>query len=298
MARKKPNVRAQIIEGKNALKALMQEHLAGISDAMIEQIAGRADRLIDSKALDAIKDVATPGMVAYKQLLVTALAVISSDALTQVRKEVPKAKNVKLAGDGESIELAEFDDLPPALKKKVKAQADLIVSAQVGDLEKNVKFQYLNSVDSTDSIDLIKKDMSEAAEDYITGSAIESGAGKAAADMIASARQAFFDDPEVSEQVEALQFVNGDPVTEICTALDGRIFAKDDPEAFRYTPPLHWNCKSYVIPILNGNLRGREIESLKVAPSLEKQIKFSECGCEKHAEPKPRRTRKKQIYPV
>jgi hypothetical protein len=40
------------------------------------------------------------------------------------------------------------------------------------------------------------------------------------------------------------------------------------------------NCKSYIVPILKGNLGSREIEKLKPSKkSLEQQVQFSEHDC-------------------
>jgi SPP1 gp7 family putative phage head morphogenesis protein len=275
MATKKPNIRKEIIEAKQALKDIMQEELATIAESMIAQIISRASRLNPSKALDAIKDVTQPGVNRYKELLTTALAVIAFDSIEVARKEVPPKKNVRL--DEDRFTLSEFDRLPPKLQKKIKTNVSLLIDAQLADLNKAILFQYESSVDSTDSVDLIKKDLENSASDYVTGRAVEGGAGVTAAKMVNAGREAFFSDSDVSEEIEAFQFVNGDPVSPICQDLAGTVFAKDDPEAARYTPPLHFNCKSYIVPILKGNLNGREVGELKPSKAdLDKHVQFSE----------------------
>ncbi len=278
-------VKAQIKTGKEALKELMQENLAGIAQAMIDQIIGRLKRLTPSQRLVAIKNVDTPGAVAYKSLIQTALGVIAYEAIQAARKEIPKAKDVKLAESDGNILLGEWEDLPPSVRKKIQTESDLLVGTQIADLEKNIFFQFTSSHDSTDSIETIRKDLEDEAEDYIRGPGIESGSGLLSAKYVNTARQAFFYDDEVLDQIDAFEFVNGDPVTPICQDLAGTIFDKNDPNADRYQPPLHWNCKSWIRPILKGNLPAtKNIETLKPSTKkLEDTIQFSEI--EKHSCP-------------
>lgn len=268
MRKKKPQIPKQITQAKQALKTIMQESLRMISSAMIKQIMSRSRRSTPSELLDAIKKVNQPGVMEYKSLLRTGLSVISSDAIKQVRKEIPKAKKVKLSD--------EFDQLPKKIQDKIASQTNLIVETQLNDLDKSIYFQFLSSYDSTDSQDVLQSDLEEAAEDYIEGASIDSGASIIAAEITNEARNAFYLDDEVKEQIEALQFVNGDPVTNICETLDGVIFDQDDPLADRFQPPFHWNCKTYVIAILVGNLGDEEIESLTDYAGLESEIQFSE----------------------
>jgi len=92
-------------------------------------------------------------------------------------------------------------------------------------------------------------------------------------------RTEFLFEADSLEQIEAFEFVNGDPVSEICQNLAGTIFFKDDPESFQFFPPLHFNCKSYVRPLIKVP-RGKEIQKLQ--PSTQKardSIQFAEHKC-------------------
>lgn len=274
------NVRKQITEGKTALKEIMQENLATIAESVIQKIMAKAEKLPDAKALDAIKGITFPGFTQYKSTLLTAIAVVAYDGLQGARADVPKKKNIKLSEGEDSIKLAEYDSLPTALQKKIKARAGLLADTHMADLEKAIAFQYLSSIESTDSLATIKKDLLDSADDFIAGASIDAGASVTAADMVNSARKEFFTDSEVAEEIEAFQFLNGDPVSPICQDLAGTVFSKGDPGADRYYPPLHFNCKSFVVPILNGNLGSKEIKDLKPSESsLEKYVQLSEQGC-------------------
>lgn len=274
--RKKPPIRKHMLAGKSALKTIMQENLSKIAGAMIQQIMARSRKLTPSQLLKAITNVDQPGTTEYKNQIKTALAIIASDAIEQARKEVPKAKKVKLSRGEEFFNLSEFDDLPKKIQDRITTETQLLVGTQMGDLEKQIFFQFTGSYDSTDSMDLLEQDLEDAADDYIGGSAIDGGTGILSAEIINTARQAFFSDDDVNDEVDGLQFVNGDPVTTICQKLDGVIFASDDPLADRFQPPFHWNCKTYIIPILKGNVDPEDIEPLSDYAGLESEMQFSE----------------------
>jgi SPP1 gp7 family putative phage head morphogenesis protein len=274
---KKPRVKQDITDATAALKQIMQENLAGISEAMIDQIMAAYKRLPESQRFAAINNVKAEGISVYKDALKNALAIIASKSLDKVRKEVPAKKNVRLALIKEdALRLGEYEKLPPDLRKRVDSMLKLLTGTQIADLEKVIFFQFSSSVDSTDSEELLNKDLTDAAGDYVTGNAIAGGASASASQIINEARLAFFLDKKVSEEIEAFEFVNGDPVSPICQALAGTVFSKDDPNLHRYWPPLHFNCKSYISAILTGNMGSKEIEDLKASPTAEKSIQFAE----------------------
>lgn len=275
---KKPRIKQMISDGTDALKQIMQENLAAISEEMINQIMVGYRNLPPSQRFNAIKGVTPNGINAYKAALKNAVSVVAYDALKQVRKEVPKAKNVRLAFDEESLKLGEFESLPADIQAKIQTQIGLLTQTQIADLEKIVYFQYTSSVDSTDSESLLNSDLDQVVKDYILGNAVHGGASATASQTINEARLAFFSDNEVADQIDAYEFINEDPVSEICQDLAGTVFDKDDPDLNRYWPPLHFNCKSWISAILKGNLDGAEIESLadNVTPDGEAAIGFSE----------------------
>ncbi len=274
---KKPKVRKEITEASKALKELMNDELASIAEDMISQVMGKAKGLTPGERLKAVSGLTPRGLRRYTDVLRTAFSVIAFDTLTRARNEVPKKKNVSLADCTDAVFLDEFDRLPPGIRKKILTSTQLLVGKQIGDLQKVIEFAYITAEDETDSLEQIEKDLNDSAIGWLDGTAIESGATLNAATIINSARNAFFFDDEVLEEVEAFQFVNGDPVSEICNDLAGTIFSKDDPSADRFFPPLHYNCKSSIMPILKGNLNGRAIESLKPSrKALEDKVQFSE----------------------
>ena len=203
---------------------------------------------------------------------------MSSDALDQARKDVPAAKNVKLMENEERLLFGEFENLPADIRRRINNSNQLLIDTQIADLEKAIFFQFNSSLSSDKPIKEIESDMSEKAESYITGNAIKAGASVVAANVVNEARNAFFFDKKTLEHIEAFQFMNGDPVSLICNDLAGLIFDKNDPNAFRYTPPLHYNCKSWIRPILRLK-KGQEIQKFKPSTKkIEDTIQFSDIG--------------------
>lgn len=268
-------------ESAQLLREIFQEGLAEIGAEIIRQVMANYKALAPKQRARAINDnVAWIGENAYRALVLNTMAEISFDAIQGARKEVPGTARIKLSEEIDSIKFNEetiFERLPKELQLKLRKRSELLVGTQLADLQKTIFFQYLNSYDTSDDARIVAQDVKEAAAEYISGSAITSGADLTATSVVNTARNAFFIDSEVQEQLDAFQFVNGDPVTPICSDLEGTVFAVDDPDLFKYTPPLHWNCKSYIVPIVKGNLGGREIEKLKPSTkALDDSIQFAE----------------------
>lgn len=278
----KPNVRKDISEFADTLLAVMSEDLSSIADGMVKQAmtAWRAK----AKALGEIR---WPGEAAYRARVRDALTLGASEAIDRARKEVPGTSGIQLMDVQFEDLTVLFEKLPKDMRDFITKQCDLLVTTQLQDLEKNLKFQYMDSFDTIDDAGVIEDDLRKVCAEYIDGNSVRAGANLLSSKTINEARSAFFFDDQVLERIEAFEFVNGDPVTPICQDLAGTVFAKDDPNMFRYTPPLHWNCKSYIVPVLNGNVDARlkangqdRIEALKPSTKrLEDSIQFSEAGC-------------------
>jgi phage gp29-like protein len=266
------NARAHIKEARDEIKEYMREGLGKIAKGITAQVMANKRKLSDARARDATKNITPKGVADYQRGLIDKLASVAVDAIDNARKEVPRAKNAKILSEG--YLLGDFERLPRPVQKRLKRQAELVVKTQLADLEKAIYFQYDSSVESTESDALIEKDMEGAAEKTMDGAMIELGSANTAAIIVNSARQAFFFDDEVLPAIASFTFTNPDPVSPICQDLAGTTFATDDPENDRFFPPLHHNCKSYIVPnLVDGPRADRETESLKPSnPDLEKYI--------------------------
>lgn len=243
---------------KEKVKAAMQAGLTSVRDDLKKQIAKGFKGATDAAKLSlAVKLEASTG--AYVRELREVLAEIANQALVQARKETPKAKKIKLA---ESIQLAAprggfFEALPPHIRRLVQAQAALIAQTQGADITKIVSFQYASSQQSTPDLDQILLDIDAATKNVIEGStaagmSIDAAAGNAVSTAVNQARLEWFFEPEVLATIESFTFFNEDPVSPICQELDGTTWAVNDPDLDRYSPPLHHNCKSRLMPNEKG----------------------------------------------
>jgi hypothetical protein len=281
MAKKIP-VRNQITDSQIILEELFKHELQPIGERMVAEIMRKARSSTPAQRIKAVKELKWPGENAYLKKIKEASAEIALDAINNARKALPKVKRSKLTDEIDSIKLDDnlttlLDQLPSDMKKKIIKNSELYVGAQLQDLEKTIQFQFASSHDTTDDMDILENDLKKAATEWISGNSITAGAGRLAATTINDCRNAFFFEPDVLDQIAAFEFVNGDPVTQICQDLAGTVFAKDDPNMFRYTPPLHWNCKSSIEPIPVGELGSQKIQDLqKVAGKSDGTIQFSE----------------------
>lgn len=269
--------KALITVSKQRLAPYMREELQAIADRFVEDLVKAYKNATPAQKINAYKNVTPIGANAYKLQVSEWFTEIANEALLQVLKEVPPAKDVTLSED---IKLStwrswakknakRFEDLPSEVQKRITAQSQLIVDSQLADLQKAVYFKFASNVENVLGSDsLLEKELQDAADDFADSAAIETAATNAASTIVNESRNAVFFDDDVLEEVESFTFVNGDPVSEICQDLAGTTFSKDDAEAERYFPPLHHNCKSYIVANLKGS--GKEIDPNGLKPSTKK----------------------------
>jgi len=253
-------------DNKSNIKEIMQNNLAIIKENYIKQIRSKFNKASASNKIQIANKLDGKGLNDYKSELKEALAEIANKSINDARKETPKAKNVKMS---EYIRLAAprggyFQALPPNIKKIVEAQAQLIVNTQDADIQKAVTFQYYSSALASDNIDEIVTNINSVVDPMIDGStsggfSIDAAAGNVVSTVVNQARLDWFFEPEVLNTIESFTFFNEDPVSEICKALDGTTWAITDPDLDKYSPPLHHNCKSRLIPNLVGSRDNPEV---------------------------------------
>jgi hypothetical protein len=275
--------RGQITSAAEEARDLMTRNIRILGKDLVDKVMAKYKTLPPSEQINSIKGHTVSGTQAYRNELISFLTLVADDALKKARTEVPAASDVKLATFKDRP--PEFERLPTGLQRKITTQADLLVNTQTADLEKAVFFQMSGSIDSTDSAELIEKDLVQAVDDYATGPSVVAGGGNITSITVNSARNAFFFDKEVLTEISAFRFVNPDPVSPICKDLQGRVFGSKDPEADRFRPPLHHNCKSYLVPVLKSKNPNPDLNPRGLKPSdplLEKYITLSECVCHSH----------------
>ena len=134
----------------------------------------------------------------------------------------------------------------------VTSQAQNFAKTHADDLEKAVFFQFDSSFGSTEDANVLRQDLQDNADKFTTGPATNTGSANTTALVVNETRNAFFFDDEVLKDIESFTFTNPNPKSAICKNLTGKTFSSDDPEAGRFFPPLHHNCKSYLVPNFSG----------------------------------------------
>lgn len=251
----------KIGEAQDSTREIMKKHLGAMGADLVSKIMKNYSAASDSQKDSAINDVKAKGLAEYRNELKMHLVAIASGSIEDARKEVPKAKKVRLK---------EFESLPREIQKRILGQSRLLVTTTNADLEKVVFLQFGDSFVSTDSAALIEQDLLEAVDTVVNGASVSASGGNAASRVVNEARNAFFFDEEVLQEVDSFTFMNGDPVAPICQELAGQTMSKNDVEAQRLFPPLHHNCKSYLSVNLTGDKDNPPITGFKTKhePSL------------------------------
>ena len=287
---------ADLRKTKSKVKGQLETSAMLIAQGMQEELRARSTELID-KTINRLKKEkpsswrkvlrtsdGMPASVDYKRKLQKALAETAGRAISQARNEVPGGRKVEFAEGIKSrmsLTLAEdkFKNLPKNTKELILTDSKLVVDSQFTAISNALIFSANGAVDETDDVEIIRKRMQEEQTRKIDGqgkTGINGSIVTAAADLTAktynTSRLEFFQVPEVLDKIEAFQFENIDPVSPICQDLVGRIFPKNDPESARFLPPLHHNCKSFIVPLFQ--LQGKEVSPEGLKPSSPKLEKF------------------------
>lgn len=254
-------------DAQDRIRLLLKKHLKNAKEGVVDQIMKNYENLSDAQKLDAINGVSSSGSREFQAALKLELTEVAVDSMNAAAKEVPVRKP-KLAI--KKVIAKNFEDLPKGIQKRITSQSRLLVTTTLNDMEKVVFLQFGDSIISTDSAALIAQDIGEAADTFIDGASVSAAGGNAGSRLVNEARTAYFFDDEVLEEIESFTFVNGDPVSPICQELDGQTCSKADVEALRLFPPLHHNCKSYIVPNLVGDKDAPKVTgfSTKHTPGL------------------------------
>lgn len=162
-----------------------------------------------------------------------------------------KAFNLKLGEESVEQVLKELDeklDKPPANSAlQIAAAASLMSKKAFDDLESNIKTSYNNAVGKTDSANDLRNRMSATKDSFLKSASLIAIAYNAASATVNIARDNVYREPKIMQKIESFIFKNDAPVTQICASLAGRVFSKEEYNSTAYLPPLHHNCKSYIV---------------------------------------------------
>ena len=247
---------------------LTEIHLAPMSDKMIAETMKNKNKLPEKKAYQATSGVVPVGVRAYRKDLNELMAEIVQLSWNNVSDFVGVKAPIKFK--------SEFEKLPKAVRDRIQKTSDLLIGAQVSDLEKKIFFTYDDAIFSNLPDKEIISNLEDNAEKFYTGASVQSGSAKVAATYVNESMNAYYALGEVQDELEAFLYYNPNPKSPICVALAGQYFPKNDPAMERYTPPNHWNCKSTMLPVLKGQLpKNKTIEKLNPYNTAKKAVQFS-----------------------
>lgn len=246
-----------IKDNRDFLKVLMNRHLSDIGSDLIKQVMKEYKGLSDKNKINATKNIKARKLTEYKKVLKASLADVADQGLGSARDEVPSSKS----------KFAEFEDLPPEIKKLITLRSLNLIETQGRDLEKAVIFSFGDALMRSEDPAVIEFAMKQKVEAHVQGPTVVAAAGNTSAVMINEARNAFFFDDDTLEEIESFTFTNSSPVAPICVDLAGKTFRKDDPKAQEYFPPLHHNCDSIIVANLIGGRRNPSLSPEGLRPS-------------------------------
>ncbi|MCP3684552.1 MAG: DUF935 family protein [bacterium] len=280
----------KLIESEEILMAeVIRRHLKTISDKYIADILRNYKNLPENQKLRATENVKIGGVAKFKKELSAEMTSAARQSLDMAKAEVPDKRNVKLSENTDALlkefgmdtfKFNDFKSLPKRVQILIASQAGLLTDKEAQSVADSVAFQFNSSEASTNDIEVLKKDLKDAADANINSGAKDTAAANAAATIVNETRNTFLLDPEVQESLASYTFVNNNPKTQICTTLAGTTFGVEDTELVRHQPPLHHNCKSYIRANLKTSTNLPEVTGMPpISEEAQKSITFKDELC-------------------
>lgn len=249
----------------------------GLTSSVVGQI--KQSRMLDEKNLAGLKSLRmTRAKTEMKDLFSTYFAKLylngKTDAIDQVKGRLKKA---------EKQLMKEYEQFKPAddelwidrewVDKYLKAYGELgELTKEDRQYLKNYRQQafYITGETEAEVLKTAEKVISSGLRNGLTTENIVLKLEEALGEMASSraltiartnASEAYnsgrmneFMSDGVREFIEAYQFmaIVDDATTDICRGLDGRILYPGDSDFAQYVPPLHYNCRSMLVPIFIG----------------------------------------------
>lgn len=214
---------------------------AGLEAGAVE-ILDNAQRIIRSGGSNVRADVMKlkfPNPKEYVDLLREWAGGTGQQARADVIAELKLSQSSKQFADSLST-------LPKFTRDKILSLILLTASAQTVGIEQTILFAFAGNYESVDDETTIDE-MNAASERYFDKKVIEVGATNMASKVVNTVRHDTYIEDDIASDIESFVFKNPSPVSDICQTLNGRVFSKEELDTTPNYPPLHHNCKSYVV---------------------------------------------------
>jgi SPP1 gp7 family putative phage head morphogenesis protein len=259
-----------IIESGNELiEAVIQYHLPKVKEVYEVQIFHSWDFLNEDEKYLATDNLnISPSIMRdFQNDMKQAFAEISNKTIEDAIDEI-KLKTITLAEPKNPFrnKPSKLNDIPSSVRKRIEKQSELFTDAIIVDYKKDVMFIY------DQNWQLNKKEIGALLDDgyltFISGKKIENGIESQTSQVVNENRVAVFTSPEALEAGLVFEFFNpnDERTSPLCAFLVGTIFTADDPRFDRYTCPLHINCRSTFLPLLNYQGKIDGLPALKELP--------------------------------
>lgn len=197
------------------------------------------------------------------------LAVISTGEVAAPAAEVEQLKKWQAIGATEKIDRWREQRLHAFQKNWSQNKVFFISDVQDAEIVKKVKTAIQTGLNQNKSTAAIVADVKESLDPWVktaTGNAklatparLETIVRTNTTSLFADSRRLAFEDPLVTEAFPAMEFtaVLDNRTTDQCEGLDGAQYPVGDPIWNRITPPLHFNCRSTIVPVAAKEFDGR-----------------------------------------
>lgn len=151
--------------------------------------------------------------------------------------------------------------LPALFEDTIEARSFYITGLENEQITKKVKTIILSGIDNGDTVDKTVSNLEEYFDDdydwikqpgpNVIGQRLETIVRTNTIKAYNFGRRKQFESPELKGFVQGYQFsaILDARTSDICNTLDGKTYKITDPYISRITPPVHFNCRSLLIPI-------------------------------------------------
>jgi len=251
----------------------------------INDTIARYKQLPEGKKQRATDKIKMGGTAKFRKAVKADLTSTAFESLAMAKAEVPAGKEVKLSSkpedilrvnflckNNEDLSLNDGETLPAHIRVLIAKQSELIADSSSDELDTLLRFRFSNTELNTNDPEVIRQDMTKAAEDFTESGSKKVKGVNAAALMTNETRSTWFFEVDVIPQIHSFTFFNLSPVSDICKELAGTTFAVTDADSMRFNPPLHHNCKSVLIANLKTNKKNPTITSLSPSAKAKESI--------------------------
>ena len=194
----------------------------------------------------------------------------------QQGKEVIKAKKKMVKEAMSQSSLLSLDDLSSENKKWLRNTTTLITVTLLDTLKKEALITANNKIDQNSTAEVTLFAVREAMEKWIFNEN-NLGAGAVIPKALDQGRDEAYGEMGISST--GWIYFNINPVTEICKWLTGRSIREGDPNISRFSPPNHWGCDGFKVPLLSDEEQPVVWDGWNVPQSIQDAQELLSCGC-------------------